>query len=108
VDSTRDTSERRYDDEHGSDHGMKVYVLSSGKWDDRAVDGVFSTPELAMAAHHPEKPTPTDGYSYTWGHEAVPSEWVFDADWQDYADVVAFELDEVPQYDDDDDEAGGD
>lgn len=82
-----------------------MYVLEVGCYEQSAVAGVFSTPERAMAAHSPTKPSSLADDSYTWNaddsytwspeepEEGFPLRWLFDADWDDYACVTEMELD---------------
>lgn len=83
-----------------------MYVLEVGCYEQSAVAGVFSTPERAMAAHSPTKPSSPVFFrprnaddSYTWSpeepEEGFPLRWLFDADWDDYACVTEMELDPV-------------
>lgn len=81
---------------------MKIYILEVGCYEDSYIRGVFSTPEKAMAAWHPERGVGINGaplspsHTYTWGSweedDGVDRE--FDADWGDAASVREYEVDE--------------
>jgi len=75
----------------------KVYVLESGCYSERSIVGVFSTPELAMAAWHPDpqKSWNSKGHGYKWG-ERDEYGWDFDADWEDAASIQEYEIDDDP------------
>jgi len=84
------------------EEAMKVYILETGCYEDRYTHGIYSTPEKAMAAWHPDpsKSWHSAGYSYTWGgrekddDDGVDYGWEFDADWEDAARVREYEVDE--------------
>jgi hypothetical protein len=68
---------------------VKVYVLESGVYSDRFVDGVFATPELAMAAHGKGVWT-KDTYLHDDGTEAIS--WSNGLDWGDAGYIAEYEV----------------
>lgn len=79
---------------------MKVYVLETGSYESSAVFGVYATPEQAMAAHSPPKPTkqglgPVRG-SYVWQEQSGGIDelrcWEFDAEWEDFGMIHEYEV----------------
>lgn len=60
---------------------MKVYLLFYYDYEDTVLDGVYATPELAMAAHDDhEKPhewvvTGDEDGVRRWGHRGPESRW---------------------------------
>ena len=83
---------------------MKVYLLETGCYEDRWVEGVYATPEAAMAAHSPKRPEDHRGvmgheyrewagrpWSYEWA-ETDDGKWSFGADWDHPATIRVFEV----------------
>ena len=79
---------------------MKVYVLETGCYTDRGIEGVYSLVEKAMAAWQP-KAGAVKGFeygkdagqpfSYVWG-EKDGDTWYFGADWGDAASITEYEV----------------
>lgn len=71
---------------------MKVYVLEVGCYENEFIEGVYATPESAMAAHQPERNKwHSPGHSYTW-RERDGDTWYFGADWGDAATITEYEV----------------
>ena len=84
---------------------MKVYVLTTGLYEDVAVHGVYASAEAAMAAWHPSRPEtvrpiqmlpawPDEPRTYQWKNDGYG--WEFDADWGDHARIEEFEVKGLP------------
>ena len=84
---------------------MKVYVLETGCYDQRWIEGVYATPEAAMAAHSPKRPNDYRGergreygkaagkpWSYEWSGPNKSGGWHFGADWDDAAHITPYEI----------------
>ena len=78
---------------------MTVWVLETGRYADRIIRGIFSTPEKAMAAW-PARPDMARSRSQ-WG-DVTPIQWAHNttggwsldgADWDDAADATPYEVD---------------
>lgn len=85
---------------------MKVYVLKTGCYENEGIKGVYATPEAAMAAHIPRRPTGNEGvhgseygelagqpWLYEWRKRKEGEGWSFDADWDDAASITVYEID---------------
>lgn len=97
-----------------TDHSQsRVYVLETGCYEDRSIEGVYATPGAAMAAWHPTPPEPrmlpgkvvydsttseitraperpATTHTYTWTRRDWG--WYFDGDWDDAADITEHEV----------------
>jgi hypothetical protein len=75
----------------------EVWILESGMYEEQIIEGVFSSPEKAMAIWSPKKtvhPMDHREFTYTWSRADADC-YVFDADWGDSAAVTRYEVDAV-------------
>lgn len=73
---------------------MKVYLLETGLYESTCIRGIFATPEQAMATWHPkERVYSRDDrvFRFEWVLNPV-SGWIFDADWDEAAQIIEFEV----------------
>jgi len=76
------------------DVSTTVYVLEVGCYEQRYIAGVYANPEAATSAHAPERPAYRIRDTYEWSGPDDDGMYHFDADWDDAASVIPYEVHE--------------